>query len=541
MSLSDTVRDLKRRGLLEVAVGVAPCHDGDVQAISAASALLWARAQGLECVVCAIGPGIVGTGTRFGHGGTAVADAANAAAALAGRAIVAATCLVRRSAGAPPRRLAPHACRARALPRAARGRLAATASTCPRGSGSSSWSTCDDWREACSGLPLSHMGRGPKDDPWFFAAAFAAGRLAGAGRGRLMEERRLGPVVGLGTYGTFDGDGALAGEVVSAALAAGASVFDSSPMYGAAEASLGEALHGRREQATVATKIWTASVAEGREQYAAQRRFFGRVEILQVHNLVAWQEHLPWLEDERDAGRIDRIGVTHYEPGAFGELERALRTGRFDTVQIPLNPHERECEKRILPLAEELGIAVIVMRPLGRLRGDDSCGPGPDAAELAPLHARGIETWTQALLKWCLSDPRVDLVIPATSRPESDDRQRAGREPAVARPRRARARGAARRRLSTVRRRPARAEQPVRHEGGTKMAQTRHARPATVTPGGPPPPFRGPARREGRSCAGCARGENEGQRPSGGVPLSSGRNADRGCQGDQAAGVPRSR
>ena len=88
----------------------------------------------------------------------------------------------------------------------------------------------------------------------------------------------------------------------------------------------------------MATKIWTASVAEGREQYAAQCRFFGRVEILQVHNLVAWQEHLPWLEDERDAGRIDRIGVTHYDPRAFGELERALRTGRFDTVQIPLNP-----------------------------------------------------------------------------------------------------------------------------------------------------------------------------------------------------------
>jgi diketogulonate reductase-like aldo/keto reductase len=232
-----------------------------------------------------------------------------------------------------------------------------------------------------------------------------------------MEERRLGPVVGLGTYGTFDGDGALAREVVSAALAAGASVFDSSPMYGAAEASLGEALDGRRGQASVATKIWTASVAEGREQYAAQCRFFGRVEILQVHNLVAWQEHLPWLEDERDEGRIDRIGVTHYDPRAFDELERALRTRRFDTVQIPLNPDERECERRILPLAEELGIAVIVMRPLGgssgrQLRSDR------DPAELAPLGAWGIETWPQALLKWCLSDRRVDLVIPATSRPE---------------------------------------------------------------------------------------------------------------------------
>lgn len=232
-----------------------------------------------------------------------------------------------------------------------------------------------------------------------------------------MEERRLGPVVGLGTYGTFAEDVGLAGEVVSAALAAGATVFDSSPMYGAAEASLGAALHGRRERATVATKIWTPNVADGRAQYAAQRRTFGRVEILQVHNLVAWHEHLPWLEAERDAGRIDRIGVTHYDPHSFGELERALRTGRFDTVQIPLNPLERDSEERLLPLAEELGTAVIAMRPLGgtggrRLRAE------PPSETVECLRSFGVTTWPQALLKWCLSDARVDLAIPATSRPE---------------------------------------------------------------------------------------------------------------------------
>lgn len=82
-----------------------------------------------------------------------------------------------------------------------------------------------------------------------------------------------------------------------------------------------------------ATKIWAESVAEGRGQYAAQRRLFGRVEIEQVHNLVAWREHLPWLEEERDAGRIDRIGVTHWDADRFDELERALRSGRFDTVR----------------------------------------------------------------------------------------------------------------------------------------------------------------------------------------------------------------
>ena len=234
-----------------------------------------------------------------------------------------------------------------------------------------------------------------------------------------MEERRLGPVVGLGTYETFLDDAGRATEVVGAALGAGSTVFDSSPMYGAAEASLGSALAGQRDQAVVATKIWADSLDEGKAQYAAQQRWFGRVEIQQVHNLVAWREHLPWLEEERDAGRIDRLAVTHWDAGrsASAELEEALRTGRFDTVQIPLNPLERECEARILPLAEELGIAVIVMRPLGGARGGH-LRRDPGSSSLEPLRPFGVETWAQALLKWCLADPRVDLVIPATSRPE---------------------------------------------------------------------------------------------------------------------------
>ncbi len=209
----------------------------------------------------------------------------------------------------------------------------------------------------------------------------------------------------------------LARDVVEAALRAGIRCFDSSPMYGAAEASLGEALEGRRDGTSIATKIWTASVEEGRRQYEEQRRLFGRVEIEQVHNLVAWREHLPWLERERSEGRIDRIGVTHWSAGSFGELEEALRTKRFDTVQIPLSPHERECERRLLPLADELGIAVVVMRPLGG-SGAPLVRRRPSVKELDPLRAFGIETWPQALLKWALSDPRVDLVIPATSRPE---------------------------------------------------------------------------------------------------------------------------
>ncbi len=241
-----------------------------------------------------------------------------------------------------------------------------------------------------------------------------------------MDERRLGPVVGLGTYGTFGTDVGLAGEVVGAALDAGVRLFDSSPMYGGAERSLGEALRGRRDGTTVATKIWSSSVDDGRRQYEAQRAFFGRVEVEQVHNLVAWREHLSWLEEERDAGSIDRLGVTHYDAGAFAELERALRTGRFDTVQIPLNPLERECEARILPLAAELGVAVLVMRPLGGARGRLlERDPGPVA-----LAGLGVTTWAQALLAWALSDPRIDAVIPATSRPpRARDNAEAGSGP----------------------------------------------------------------------------------------------------------------
>jgi diketogulonate reductase-like aldo/keto reductase len=230
-----------------------------------------------------------------------------------------------------------------------------------------------------------------------------------------MEERRLGPVVGLGTWNTFGADADQAQDVVGAALEQGVRLFDSSPMYRGAESALSVALAGRREGATIATKIWAQSVEEGREQYRRQLEWFGRVEIEQIHNLVAWQQHVEWLEVERAEGRIDRLGVTHYASGALRELAAALRRGSFDTVQLPYNPHEREVERELLPLAAELGVAVIVMRPLG---GGDLVRNQPSAADLAPLRDFGIETWAQALLKWVLSDERVDVAIPATGRPE---------------------------------------------------------------------------------------------------------------------------
>ncbi|MDP9490736.1 MAG: aldo/keto reductase [Actinomycetota bacterium] len=204
-----------------------------------------------------------------------------------------------------------------------------------------------------------------------------------------MEERKLGPVVGVGTWNTFGGDDELARDVVGAALGAGVRFFDSSPMYGHAERSLGAALKGRGEDAILATKVWAPTVEQGRVQFDDQLGWFGRVDVEQVHNLVSWQEHLPWLETEREAGRIGRVGVTHYAPSVFRELAEAMRTGRFETVQLPYNPFERECERELLPLAEELGMAVIVMRPLGegelleRPPGDD---------DLEPLREFGVDT-----------------------------------------------------------------------------------------------------------------------------------------------------
>ena len=242
-----------------------------------------------------------------------------------------------------------------------------------------------------------------------------------------MEERKLGPVVGLGTWNTFGGDTELAREVVGAALEAGTRVFDSSPMYGGAERALGAALEARRKEADVATKIWAGSVEEGREQFRHQVEWYGQVEVEQVHNLVSWRDHLPWLEEERAAGRVGRIGVTHWSPSAFDELATAMRSRRFQTVQLPLNPHERDSERELLPLAAELGMGVIVMRPVGQ---GELVRREPPLGELEPLLEFGIETWAHALLKWALSDERVDLVIPATRNPDhARSNARAGSPP----------------------------------------------------------------------------------------------------------------
>jgi aryl-alcohol dehydrogenase-like predicted oxidoreductase len=201
--------------------------------------------------------------------------------------------------------------------------------------------------------------------------------------------------------------------VVDVAIDAGAAFFDSSPMYGEAERVLGEALRGRRQRAIVATKVWTGDDREAERQIDAALTYFGgRVDVYQVHNLLAVSRRLDQLDRLRARGAARVLGLTHYSPRAFAEMRAAMTDPRVGAIQVPYNPRERDIEREILPLAAERGLGVIVMRPFGEgglLRGSLRVGA------LAPLREFGVRTWPQALLKWVLSDRRCHVAIPATT------------------------------------------------------------------------------------------------------------------------------
>jgi aryl-alcohol dehydrogenase-like predicted oxidoreductase len=243
-----------------------------------------------------------------------------------------------------------------------------------------------------------------------------------------MAQRRLGrtslevPVIGMGTWQTFDTN-ADRQPIVEEALAGGITLFDSSPMYGRAEDVLAQALRGRRQEAMIATKVWTSDPAEGRDQIDHALRIFDRVEIYQVHNLVNWRAHLPVLERLKAEGKVVAVGATHYTASVLNELADLMRTGRLDMIQVPYNPRRREIEHRILPLAAELRLGVLVHSPLRSGVLDRRPDPGL-------LRDLGVETWAQAVLKWIASDERVSCVLSATKTPgRPTENAQAGQQP----------------------------------------------------------------------------------------------------------------
>ncbi|HXI47771.1 MAG TPA: aldo/keto reductase [Steroidobacteraceae bacterium] len=232
------------------------------------------------------------------------------------------------------------------------------------------------------------------------------------------------PVIGCGTYRTFD-VGATPEErapllaVLKVLFAAGGSVIDSSPMYGAAERVVGDLLAQtqNRSRAFLATKVWTSGKQAGLDQI---NRSFGLlqdrlIDLVQVHNLLDWKVQLSTLRDLKSAGRIRYVGITHYSASAFAEVESVLRSETLDFLQINCAMNDTAVERRILPLAADRGVAVIVNRPFGG---------GGLLAKLRnrplPSWAQEIDcqSWAQVLLKFVLSHPAVTCAIPGTGRPE---------------------------------------------------------------------------------------------------------------------------
>jgi aryl-alcohol dehydrogenase-like predicted oxidoreductase len=229
------------------------------------------------------------------------------------------------------------------------------------------------------------------------------------------------PVVGLGTWQTFDVDTASSqreplAEVLRRFFAAGGRVIDSSPMYGRAESVVGELVAAGSHPAFLATKVW----ARGRDAGVAQMEESMRrlradpLDLVQVHNLVDWTAHLPVMRAWRDEGRIRYLGITHYSLGSLSEMAQVLRAEPLDFVQLPYSAGVREAEAELLPVAADTGTAVLVMRPFeeGGLFARVKGKPVPAWAT-----ERGFESWAQLFLEFILAQPAVTCVLPATAKP----------------------------------------------------------------------------------------------------------------------------
>ena len=230
------------------------------------------------------------------------------------------------------------------------------------------------------------------------------------------------PVIGLGTWQKFDVDltsdtRRQLGDVLSLFMKLGGRVIDTSPMYGRAEEVIGDltATLGIRDKPFLATKVWTRGQENGIRsmERSMVRLRTKQIDLMQVHNLVDVQTHLATLREWKEQGRIRYIGITHYESGAFGEVEKIMRSEKLDFVQINYSIMEREAEERVLPLAQERGIAVIVNRPFG---GGDLF----DRVRSKSLPEWSAEfdsrSWAQFFLKWIIANPAVTCAIPATDK-----------------------------------------------------------------------------------------------------------------------------
>jgi diketogulonate reductase-like aldo/keto reductase len=229
------------------------------------------------------------------------------------------------------------------------------------------------------------------------------------------------PAVGLGSWITFNvGNDPVArdacAEVMRAFFAAGGRMIDSSPMYGSSQDVIG---HGLKmlggASVFAADKVWISSAARGRPQIETSRRHWGvpRFDLLQVHNLLSWEEHLRTLQAMKAAGEVRYVGITTSEGRRHREFEQIMRREPLDFVQLTYNILDREAENRILPLARERGMAVIVNRPFreGDLLKRIARHPLPGwAAEI------GCSSWAQFVLKFIVSHPAVTCAIPATTR-----------------------------------------------------------------------------------------------------------------------------
>ncbi len=232
------------------------------------------------------------------------------------------------------------------------------------------------------------------------------------------------PAMGLGTYRTFDVGTSVQAraaikEVLRDFVALGGRVIDSSPMYGRAETVVGDlaAELGVHNELFYATKVWTSGREDGirQMQQSMQRMRTERIDLMQVHNLVDWQTHLKTLYAWREQGRVRYIGITHYTHGAFEQMESIMRRERLDFVQFPYNIMYRHAEQRLLPLAAERGIAVLVNEPFeqGALFSYARDRPVPTWAT-----DFDCTSWAQFFLKYILAHPAVTCAIPATSKPK---------------------------------------------------------------------------------------------------------------------------